>query len=82
MNKVIPGKEVGNQDHLLALDVFFSKDVKGRKSLERNLNSGQSEILKKSFAGNFNKSCDDKLKIGVLCKKSCQMLSKNSVLTS
>lgn len=47
MNKVIPGKEVGNQDHLLALDVFFSKDVKGRKSLERNLNSGQSEILKK-----------------------------------
>lgn len=47
MNKVIPGKEVGNQDHLLALDVFFSKDVKGRKSLKRNLNSGQSEILKK-----------------------------------
>ena len=47
MNKVIPGKEVGNQDHLLALDVFFSKDVKGRKSSERNLNSGQSEILKK-----------------------------------
>ena len=34
-NKVIPGKEVENQYHVLALDVFLSKEVKSKNKFRK-----------------------------------------------
>ena len=80
-NKVIPGKEVENQYHVLALDVFLSKEVKSKNKFRKKFKLWIIRGLKNFFTGKVNKNSDGKLKIRVLWKKSCQMLSKKFLLT-